>query len=118
MTDEQIVEAAKSAEKKTEFGELVHSFASRGVHSAYGIGFLEGAEWAREQMPLPEDTLIFRKGVEEGKRLMMEDAVEADVNVYRDPAGGESWAEFVVRMPTQNLGDKAKIIILPKEGER
>lgn len=50
MTDEQIVEAAKSAEKKTEFGELVHSKVSRGVNSAYGIGFLEGAEWAREQM--------------------------------------------------------------------
>lgn len=54
MTDEQIVEAAKSAEKKTEFGELVHSKVSRGVNSAYGIGFLEGAEWAREQMSLPE----------------------------------------------------------------
>lgn len=50
MTDEQIVEAAKSAEKQTEFGELVHSKVSRGVNSAYGIGFLEGAEWARRQM--------------------------------------------------------------------
>lgn len=50
MTDEQIVEAAKSAEKETGFGELVHSKVSRGVNSAYGIGFLEGAEWTREQM--------------------------------------------------------------------
>lgn len=50
MTNEQIVEAAKSAEKKTEFGELVHSKVSRGVNSAYGIGFLEGAEWARGQL--------------------------------------------------------------------
>ena len=50
MTDEQIVEAAKFAEKKTEFGKLVHSQVSRGVNSAYGIGFLEGAEWAKEQM--------------------------------------------------------------------
>jgi hypothetical protein len=49
MTDEQIVEAAKTAEKKTDFGELVHSKVSRGVNSAYGIGFLEGAEWARKQ---------------------------------------------------------------------
>ena len=49
MTDEQIVEAAKTAEKKTDFGELVHSQVSRGVNSAYGIGFLEGAEWARKQ---------------------------------------------------------------------
>lgn len=50
MTNEQIVEAAKSAEMKTEFGELVHSEISRGVNSAYGIGFLDGAEWARGQM--------------------------------------------------------------------
>lgn len=49
MTDEQIVEAAKKAEQKTGFGELVHSQISRGVNSAFGIGFLEGAEWAREQ---------------------------------------------------------------------
>ena len=52
MTDEQIVEEAKSAEKKTEFGKLVRSKVSRGVNSAYGIGFLEGAEWAREQMTM------------------------------------------------------------------
>lgn len=50
MTNEQIVEAAKAAEKKTEFGELVHSKISRGVNSAYGIGFLDGAEWTRGQM--------------------------------------------------------------------
>lgn len=97
MTDEQIVEAAKSAEKKTEFGELVHSKVSRGVNSAYGIGFLEGAEWTREQM--------------------LKEAVEADVNVYRDLAEGESWAEFVARMPTQNLGDKVRLVII-KEGEK
>lgn len=50
MKNELIVEAAKSAEMKTEFGELVHSEISRGVNSAYGIGFLDGAEWARGQM--------------------------------------------------------------------
>lgn len=50
MTDEQIVKAAKEAGEKTTFGKLVHSPISRGVNSAYGIGFLEGAEWHREQM--------------------------------------------------------------------
>lgn len=113
MTDEQIIEAARAAGQKAEFGELVKK--ARCTLSAYEVGYIEGAEWAREQMPLPEDTLIFRKGVEEGKRLMMEEAVEADVNTYTDPAGGESWAEFVVRMPTQNLGDKAKIIIVKED---
>ena len=75
MTDEQIVAAAKAAGQKTEFGELVRSPLVRGTFSAYEIGFIEGAEWAREQMPMPEDTLIFRKGVEEGRRLEREDVL-------------------------------------------
>lgn len=40
--------------------------------------FIAGAEWQARQLlkgsPLPEDTVLFHKGVEEGKRLMMEDA--------------------------------------------
>ena len=118
MTDEQIVEAAKSAEKKTEFGELVHSKVSRGVNSAYGIGFLEGAEWAREQMPLPEDTLIFRKGVEEGKRLMMEDAVEGEVHhcmsVHYVVTNENQLAEALKRF---NDSDKVRIIIVKEDKE-
>ena len=42
MTDKEITERAKEAEKRTSFGELVHSPLSRGVNSAYGIGFIEG----------------------------------------------------------------------------
>lgn len=42
MTDKEIVERAKEAEKRTGFGELVHSPISKGVNSAYGIGFIEG----------------------------------------------------------------------------
>lgn len=42
--------------------------------------FIEGAKWQAEQLlkssPLPEDTVLFNKGVEEGKRLMMEEAVK------------------------------------------
>ena len=53
MTDEQIIEAAKIAERETKYGVLVHSKVSRGVNSAYGIGFLEGAEWARKQYEKP-----------------------------------------------------------------
>lgn len=41
--------------------------------------FITGAEWQAEHAPLPEDTVLFNKGVEEGKRLMMEDAVEGEV---------------------------------------
>ena len=42
MTDKEIIERTKEAEKRTSFGELVHSPLSRGVNSAYGIGFIEG----------------------------------------------------------------------------
>ena len=42
MTDKEIVERAKEAEKRTGFGELVHSPISKGVNSAFGIGFVEG----------------------------------------------------------------------------
>ena len=44
--EEQIVGAAKAKEKETEFCELVKSRVSRGVDSAFGIGFIEGAVWA------------------------------------------------------------------------
>lgn len=49
-------------------------------------GFIAGAEWQREQLlkgsPLPEDTVLFHKGVEEGKRLMMKDAVEGEIGYW------------------------------------
>lgn len=37
------------------------------------------AQWGADHTPLPEDTVLFNKGVEEGKRLMMEEAVEGEV---------------------------------------
>lgn len=57
------------------------------------------------------------EGFDAHKEQMLKEAVEADVNVYRDLAEGESWAEFVARMPTQNLGDKVRLVII-KEGEK
>ena len=50
ITDEDIVNAAKEHERGFSFGRLVNSKVSRGVNSAYGIGFLEGAEWLRQQI--------------------------------------------------------------------
>ena len=41
---EQIVEVAKQKEKKEGFSEIVRD--TKGIYSAYGIGFLEGAIWA------------------------------------------------------------------------
>lgn len=45
---EQIIEAAKQEEKKLGFAQIVKD--AKGVNSAYGIGFLEGAKWADEHI--------------------------------------------------------------------
>ena len=58
MTDKEIVERAKEAEKRTGFGELVYSPISKGVNSAYGIGFIEGMVEYRNSLqeePVSED---------------------------------------------------------------
>jgi hypothetical protein len=55
MTTEEIVEAAKEHEKKTCFGEIVKSPISKGVNSAYGIGFLEGAEFVNNSNEASKD---------------------------------------------------------------
>lgn len=48
--------------------------------------FIAGAEWQKKELlkgsPLPEDTVLFQKGIEEGKRLMMEDAVEGEIGYW------------------------------------
>lgn len=48
MNDESIINAAKEYEKNTCFGDIV--IKAKGVNSAAGIGFLEGAVWARKQI--------------------------------------------------------------------
>lgn len=77
--NEEIVLAAKAAEKSTGFGELVHSKESRGVNSAYGIGFLEGAVWSDEH-PIHYDGQamlhVLQKGVKQGKKEMLDRVIE------------------------------------------
>lgn len=97
MTDEQIVGAAKKAEQKTRFGELVHSQVSRGVNSAYGIGFLEGAEWVREQM--------------------MKGALEYEVGMHGEPIK-ITFDKYVQRARGIFPGDKVRVIVWPKKDEK
>ena len=63
-------------------------FPSQAIEEA----FKAGAEWYREQI--------------------LSGAIEADVNIYSDIVAGKHWAEFVVDMPINNLGDKARVIIV------
>lgn len=44
--EEEIINAAKEHGKQTFFCDLVKSASSKGVNSAYGLGFIEGAVWA------------------------------------------------------------------------
>ena len=69
------------------------------------------AQWGVEHTPLPEDTVLFNKGVEEGKRLMMKEAVETEVT---ETCGISSvWVKTKQFKP----GQKVRIIII-KEDEK
>lgn len=57
----------------------------------------------------------FETGADWMEKQMLKEAVEADVNIYRDLAAGKNWAEFVVEMPTNNLGDKVRIIVVKED---
>ena len=45
---EEIIARAEEAEKETTFSDIV--LEARGVCSAFGIGYLEGADWADHTM--------------------------------------------------------------------
>ena len=53
-----------------------HRWNDHDVEFGYRDGFIAGAEWQRSQTPMPEDTVIFMKGVEEGRRLEREEREE------------------------------------------
>lgn len=76
--------------------------------------FLAGAKWQANHAPLPEDTVLFNKGVEEGKRLMMDDAVEGEV--VKDINNKLAVTAKNVNLDKFNFGDKVRIIIV-KGGE-
>lgn len=49
-------------------------------------GFIAGAEWQASQMPMPEDTVLFNKGVAEGRRLEREDILERAITWLKENA--------------------------------
>ena len=73
--------------------------------------FIAGAKWQAEHQPLPEDTVLFNKGVEEGKRLMIEEAVEGIVTT-RSMAGNIVTAHLDW---SYKDGQKVRMIIIKKE---
>lgn len=48
MGDDSIINAAREYEESTIFSDIV--LKAKGINSAAGIGFLEGATWVRKQI--------------------------------------------------------------------
>jgi hypothetical protein len=90
MTDEEIVKRAKEAEKRTGFGELVHSPISKGVNSAYGIGFIEGMVEYRNS--LQEEPVS--EGLEKTAVKAFKQIVDSDKNNFLEIfKAGANWKE-------------------------
>lgn len=91
MTDKEIVERAKEAEKRTGFGELIHSPISKGVNSAYGIGFIEGMVEYRnflQEEPVSEDLEeAAKRYATEGDEISGLHIVDEEVEAFK--AGAE-----------------------------
>lgn len=83
--------------------------------SCYRDGFIAGAKWQANQLlkgsPLPEDTVLFQKGVEEGKRLMMEEAVEGEIG-YWNQRGLSIRLDKSLERLGYDMDTKVKIIII------
>ena len=108
---------AESVARQMEDDGDVDDFVRRGIDDIV-LKYAElGAKWQAERLlkgsPMPEDTVIFQKGIEEGKRLMMEDAVECDVIV--PIYDGNVWSAEIKIPGTYKIGDKVKIIIVKEE---
>lgn len=111
-------------EKKTTLEEAAEKF----VYDWAGLSpterriaeraYLAGADWQAERLlkasPMPEDTVIFQKGIEEGKRLMMEDAVEGFIFQSADYYPKRLIASYDGEL---GMGDKVKIIIVKEDSK-
>lgn len=88
------------------------------IEEALRNTFKAGAEWQAERLlkgsPMPEDTVIFEKGIEEGKRLMMKDAVEGKVYKFGEVAYVKECnnTELTKYLSQFNNGDRVKIIVI------
>lgn len=105
-TPEDLEEAAEK-HLDTMFGKGKHQ-------SFYKELFVAGGKWQADHTPLPEDTVIYNKGVAEGKRLMMEGAVEGEVYKFGEVAyvKERNNAELTKYLSQFNNGDKVKIIVI------
>lgn len=79
--------------------------------------FIAGAKWQADHTPLPEDTVIFNKGVAEGKRLMMEEAIPCNVFWHDGPLLDytQEQQDNALERIGAKVGDKVKVIIVKED---
>lgn len=94
-----------------------HRWNDHDVEFAYRDGIIAGAEWQASQMPMPEDTVLFNKGVAEGRRLEREDMLKDAVVGIAQPDDCEIWVNLVGYGYKFNEGDKVRIIIVKDESK-
>ncbi len=94
--------------------EAAEKYTDKHPYATIMGAFIAGAEWGMNQCPLPEDTTIFNKGVAEGKRLMMEGAVECMV---MDFSSNLPRPQVDIRLDPGKYysGDKVKVIVIKEE---
>ena len=73
------------------------------------------AELGADHAPLPEDTVIFNKGIEEGKRLMAEDAEEYEVMDFSSSLERHPHISIHLDNKKYRFGDKVRIIIVKED---
>ncbi len=78
--------------------------------------FIEGAKWQANHTPLPEDTVLFNKGVAEGKRLIMEEAVEK--TVFQVTRKRTPVIMLTLDANEYKDGDKVHVIVIPNTDEK
>lgn len=71
--EEEIIARAGEAEKETTFSDIV--FKAKGVNSAYGIGYIEGAKWADEHPS------------EEERGMTLEEKIKIELHDYLYKSG-------------------------------
>ena len=115
MTDKEIVERAKEAEKKTGFGKLVHSPISKGVNSAFGIGFIEGMEEYRNSLQEEPVSIWHDSSKEyplEGKEIIV---LRDDEIYYGKYIGGHRYVRAEIQLTDDTAQTYAIIDYLTKK---
>ena len=99
MTDKEIIERAKEAEKRTCFGELVNSPISKGVNSAFGIGYIEGMVEYRNSMqkePVSENLMSVAEEYAKKHSVLLgfdcdSEPIETGVDIKKAVIYGANW---------------------------